>query len=201
MHYLVELVRHYGYVPEENVHTAAQYKELYNKELLAMVDEKVAEIRARRLNATDVTMKGSIEFLRFLSSHGTELYLASGTDVEDVKREAALLGYADYFKGRIYGSVGGDVSNDPKRLVIQQIIETRLKGSSESCVVFGDGPVEMREAKRHGLLAVGLLSDEVRRYGLNMKKRSRLVLGGADLLLPDFSHASTLSEYLGWEVK
>jgi hypothetical protein len=51
------------------------------------------------------------------------------------------------------------------------------------------------------LLAVGLLSDEVRRYGLNMKKRNRLVLGGADLLIPDFSHASSLSEYLGWEVK
>ncbi len=200
MHYLVELVRHYGYIPEEKVLTAVQYKEFYNRELLAMVDKKVAEVRARRLNATDVTMKGSIEFLRFLSSHGTELYLASGTDVEDVKREAVLLGYAEYFEGRIFGSVG-DVSNDPKRLVIQQIIETRLKGDGESCVVFGDGPVEMREAKRHGLLAVGLLSDEVRRYGLNMKKRSRLVLGGADLLIPDFSHASTLSEYLGWEVK
>ena len=200
MHYLVELVRHYGYVPEKEVLTALQYKELYNKDLLAMVDKKVAEIRARRLDATDVTIKGSIDFLRFLSSHGTELYLASGTDVDDVKREAELLGYANYFEGRIFGSVG-DVSNDPKRLVIQQIIETRLNGDYESCVVFGDGPVEMREAKRHGLLAVGLLSDEVRRYGLNMKKRSRLVLGGADLLLPDFSHASTLSKYLGWEVK
>lgn len=200
MHYLVDLVHHYGYVPKKNVLTAVQYKELYNKELLAMVDKKVNEIRAGRLDATDVTIKGSIDFLRFLSSHGTELYLASGTDVDDVKREAALLGYAEYFEDRIVGSVG-DVSNDPKRLVIKQIIETRLKGVGESCVVFGDGPVEMREAKRHGLLAVGLLSDEVRRYGLNMKKRNRLVLGGADLLIPDFSHASSLSEYLGWEVK
>lgn len=199
MHYLVELVHHYTYVPKEQVLTAEMYKSIYNRQLLAMVAKKVEEVKAGRLDASDLTIKGSISFLRYLAAHGTKLYLASGTDVEDVKQEAALLGYADYFDGRIFGSVG-DVKNDPKRLVIQQIINTQVVGNPDSCVVFGDGPVEMREAKRHGLLAVGLLSDEIRRYGLNMKKRSRLILGGADLLIPDFSHASILAEYLGWEV-
>ena len=199
MYYLVELVHHYGFVPQEQILSAEKYKSLYNKQLLLMVAKKIEEVKAGRLDASDLTVKGSISFLHYLAAHGTKLYLASGTDVEDVKQEAALLGYADYFEGRILGSIG-DVKNDPKRLVIQQIINTQVTGKPESCVVFGDGPVEMREAKRNGLLAVGILSDEIRRYGLNMKKRSRLILGGADLLIPDFSHTSILAEYLGWEV-
>ncbi len=62
-------------------------------------------------------------------------------------------------------------------------------------VVFGDGPVVMREAKRHGLLAVGILSDEIRRYGLNMKKRSRLILVGQTSSFQTFS-CFNLAEYL-----
>ena len=60
-------------------------------------------------------------------------------------------------------------------------------------------PVEMREGRRQGLLSVGLLSDEVRRYGTNGAKRSRLVLGGATVLIPDFSYRSELIRLLGWE--
>lgn len=198
MHYLVDLVRRYGYIDSSQVLTAVEYKQRYNERLLEMVDRKIDEFQAGRLDVTDVTMKGAVDFLCRLSEHGTELYLASGTDVDDVRREAELLGYAEYFSGRIFGSVG-DMANDPKRLVIQQIIEERLVGHTSSCAVFGDGPVEMREAKRHGLLAIGVLSDEVRRYGVNMSKRKRLILGGADLLIPDFSHASTLAAYCGWK--
>lgn len=200
MHYLVELVRRYGYVDASHVLSAQEYKAHYNEKLLEMVDQKVQEILCSRLDSTDVTMKGSVDFLRYLAMGGTELYLASGTDVEDVRREAELLGYDTYFEGRIFGSIG-DMANDPKRLVIQKIIEERLTGGGESCIVFGDGPVEMREAKRHGLTAVGILSDEVRRYGANMSKRKRLILGGADLIIPDFSHAESLVAYLGWKEK
>lgn len=199
MHYLVELVHKYEYVPKEQILTPEVYKSLYNKQLLSMVEQRANEMKAGRLDASDFTIKGSISFLQYLVSHGTKLYLASGTDIEDVKKEAALLGYADYFEDRIFGSVG-DVLNDPKRVVIDQIINTQVKGNPETCIVFGDGPVEMQEAKRHGLLAVGILSDEIRRYGLNIKKRKRLILGGADLLIPDFSYAPILADYLGWEV-
>jgi hypothetical protein len=58
--------------------------------------------------------------------------------------------------------------------------------------VFGDGPVELREArKRHGA-AVGVASDEVRRYGLHAGKRARLIMAGAHLVIPDFSQAGRL---------
>lgn len=203
MHYLSDLVAKSGYAKAEDVLSPAQYKAIYNEKLLKMVAHKVQLLETGRLKAEDVTLKGIVPFLKLLHAQGTKLYLASGTDVEDVKREADLLGYADLFEGRIFGSVG-DVHNDPKQLVIKGIIadiEASPTISVKDCVVFGDGPVEMREARKHGLLAVGVLSDEVRRYGSNMAKRQRLVLGGADLLIPDFSWSDELSLLLGWEAK
>jgi beta-phosphoglucomutase-like phosphatase (HAD superfamily) len=142
-------------------------------------------------------MKGSVEFLHFLHERGVTLYLASGTDQADVEREAALLGYASLFEGRIFGSVGR-IDADPKKVVISDILSS-IDVPPSRCVIFGDGPVEMREGRRQGLLSVGVLSDEVRRYGANMAKRSRLILGGASLLIPDFSYRDELLRLLGWE--
>jgi len=72
--------------------------------------------------------------------------------------------------------------------------ENRLKGAQLCC--FGDGPVELRETRKQGGIAVGVASDEVRRFGLNMEKRTRLVKAGADVIVPDFSQASALSTFL-----
>jgi phosphoglycolate phosphatase-like HAD superfamily hydrolase len=113
------------------------------------------------------------------------LYLASGTDETDVKREAECLGYADVFDGGIYGSIG-QVDKDAKKVVIERILN-EINGAFDQLIAFGDGPVEMREAKRRGAVAIGVASDEVRRFGLNLEKRRRLIRAGADALVPDFS--------------
>ena len=63
-------------------------------------------------------------------------------------------------------------------------------------VTFGDGPVEIRETKKAGGLTVGVATDEVRRYGLNEKKRSRLIKAGADIIIPDFTQANQLLKLL-----
>jgi hypothetical protein len=57
---------------------------------------------------------------------------------------------------------------------------------------FGDGPVEMRETERRGGLCIGVASDELRRFGLNLSKRKRLIRAGADLIIPDFSQLDAL---------
>jgi len=44
---------------------------------------------------------------------------------------------------------------------------------------------------------VGLASDEIRRFGMNPSKRSRLIRAGADLVIPDFSQLEKLLELLG----
>jgi len=197
MYQLTEMIAAFGYVPVGEILTPAEYKGIYNVDLLTMVNARIAEFEAGRLSTEDLVMKGSVEFLQYLHERGVTLYLASGTDQADVEREAALLGYASLFEGRIFGSVGR-IDADPKKVVISDILSS-IDVPSSRCVIFGDGPVEMREGRRQGLLSVGVLSDEVRRYGVNMAKRSRLILGGASLLIPDFSYRDVLLRLLGWE--
>ncbi|MDR1419559.1 MAG: PfkB family carbohydrate kinase [Treponema sp.] len=202
MYQLRDLVTAFGYVRKEEILSPGEYKNIYNTALLASMERRLEDAGSGRLSADDLTVKGSVVFLKKLAAAGTKLYLASGTDEEDLRREAMLLGYADLFTGGIHGSLG-DIKNDPKKMVIRDIIAgIRAAGGSgneDRVVVFGDGPVEMREAKKAGLFAVGVLSDEKRRYGRNPAKRERLVLGGADILIPDFSWGSELARICGWE--
>ena len=118
------------------------------------------------------------------------LYLASGTDREDVVSEAGALGYSELFNGGIHGAVG-DVSKYSKKLVIDRILtENKLQG--KDLVTFGDGPVEMRECRKRGGVSVGIATDEVRRFGMNLEKRERLIKAGAHLVVPDFSQPERL---------
>ena len=199
MHHLVDLVKLHEYVPQHKILSAKEYKELYNTALLQMIETKVKALKAGKLDPSDLTIKGSVSFLHYLAEKGTKLYLASGTDQEDVQKEAHLLGYGHLFEGRIFGSISV-VGEDPKRMVIKQIVSS-LSVDPSQCVIFGDGPVEMREGRKQGLLCIGLSSDEVQRYGFNPAKRSRLILAGASLLLPDFSYQRELCALLGWEAQ
>ncbi len=199
MHYLRDMVISFGYVPPNKIRVPLEYKEIYNNKLLEMVSKRVDLFRKDILDLRDVTIKGAVEFLQMLESRGVKLYLASGTDQEDVRKEADLLGYGNYCSGGIFGSVG-NVSKDPKRVVIENIIKQLPSNiSPEECYIFGDGPVEMREAAKRGFTRIGLVSDEKQRFGINGKKRSRLILGGAQILIPDFSWIKIMGEYLGWE--
>lgn len=141
-----------------------------------------------------MTIAGSIALLRTLAANGVKIYLASGTDQEDVLREAQLLGYADCFTGGIFGSVG-DMHNDPKRQVLRNILKQE-QVDPEKLVIFGDGPVEMRVARSCGALGIGVQSHEVRRYGWNESKHKRLLRAGADLLIPDFTEYRQLASFL-----
>jgi phosphoglycolate phosphatase-like HAD superfamily hydrolase len=195
---LEKMVRDFGYVAEDAILDPPGYKKIYNDLLLDMVEKRTLRIQSKKLAVEDCTMKGALPFLKRLQKGGLTLYLASGTDVEDVRREAALLGYESLF-AKIYGSVG-DITKDPKRAVFEKIMAEIGQTGTKRCVVFGDGPVELREARRNGATAIGLLSDEIQRFGINPQKRNRLVLAGADVLIPDFSWADELFTWLGWQI-
>jgi phosphoglycolate phosphatase-like HAD superfamily hydrolase len=191
---LVEMVRRFGCVPAEQVLDKFGYKAIYNDALMELVRARLAKFKRGELHVGDFTVKGAVAFVKGLHDRGVKLYLASGTDREDVITEALTLGYGDLFDGRIYGAVG-DVSQYSKKLVVERILrENRLTGPELACI--GDGPVELREAKKRGGIAVGLASDEVRRYSLNRDKRARLVRAGADLIVPDFSQGPALLDCL-----
>lgn len=195
MEALVQMVHEAGYVPEDRVLDKFGYKQVYNDALMEMVNHRIEKLESGQLSIEDYTVKGAVPLLYALRERGIRLYLASGTDRQDVIDEATRLGYAEVFDGGIHGSVG-DVSKYSKKMVIEKIMaDNNLHGSE--LVVFGDGPVEIRECRRRGGVAVGLASDEVRRYGLDAQKRTRLIRAGADLVLPDFSQLDALLEVLG----
>ncbi len=192
---LAQMVRQFGCVAPGEVLDAAGYKRLYNEELLALVQQRLAKLQRGELATEDFQIKNARAGLEALHAKGLKLYLASGTDTQDVVTEARALGYEHLFEGRIYGAEG-DVSVETKRLVMEQILrEHHLRGPA--LVTFGDGPVEMRAAHRCGGVAVGIASDEVRRFGLNPAKRARLIRAGADLILPDFTQIGSLLRLLG----
>jgi len=193
---LVEIVREFGRVPASKVLDELGYKEIYDRALLAMVRGRMARLRAGELDVEDFTIKNAVKFLRALHAAGVKLYLASGTDEKDVVAEAEALGYAELFAGRIYGAVG-DITKEAKRIVLDRIMRDVGKDAYQHLVTFGDGPVEIRETHKRGGYAVGVASDEVRRYELNSAKRARLIRAGADLIVPDYSQMNRLLRALG----
>ena len=196
---LVDIVREFGHVPEEQLLDEFGYKKIYNTGLLEMVRVRERKYAKGELSLDDLTIKGAIPFLKKLYEAGVKLYLASGSDENDVIEEARALGYEYLFEGRIYGSVG-DVSIEAKRIVLNNIMEAIGRDASAQVVTFGDGPVEIRETRKRGGLTVGLATNELRRYELNVQKRTRLIKAGADVIIPDFSQTSRLLALLNIDI-
>ena len=191
---LVNMVDEFNYVPKDKILDKFGYKEIYNEALMEQVDKRLEKLKSGQLSIEDFTLKGAVEFLRQLKKKGVKLYLASGTDIDDVVNEVTKLGYADLFDGEIHGSVG-DIEKYSKKIVIDKIIaDNNLKG--EELVVFGDGPVEIKECVKFDGIAIGVASDEIRRYDLNPEKRSRLIRSGAHFIIPDFSQPEELLSIL-----
>lgn len=199
MEHLVDMVRRLGIVPEDKILDKFGYKKIYNAELMDMVNRRIEKIRRRELSPSDFVIKGTFELLEKLAERGITMYLASGTDREDVVREADILGYARYFGDRLYGAVYDSKDKTTveniKRVVVNNIMKKiRKRGGRVIC--FGDGPVELREVKKHDGIAVGVASDEVRRFSLVAKKRERLIKAGADIIIPDYTQITRLIAYL-----
>ena len=192
---LMDLIREFGCVNEENILDEFGYKQIYNTELLKMVGEREGKLKRGELSIDDFTLKGSVSFLQKLFDAGISLYLVSGTDIEDVKMEADLLGYAHLFDGRIYGAVG-DITKEAKKIVLDRILDSLGKSLSGKVATFGDGPVEIRETHKRSGITIGVASNELKRFGLNEKKRIRLIKAGADIVVPDFSQYQNILSLL-----
>lgn len=185
MQQLAEMVQELGFVPQDQILDKFGYKRIYNDALMQVVSKRIRRIEQGELHASDFTIKGVVEFIEMLHQNGLVLYMASGTDHEDVLKEAETLGYAHLFNGGIYGAVG-DVTKFSKRLLIENIIQEHHLNGPE-LAVFGDGPVELQECRKYNGIAIGVASDELRRFGLNTEKRQRLIKAGAQLVIPDYS--------------
>jgi len=195
MKILLELIREYGFVRDNQMLDEYGYKEIYNTELMLMVNDREKRLKRGELQVEDFMIKNALFLLNRMHGAGIKLYLASGTDESDVKNEAAALGYDHLFEGRIFGAVG-DITKEAKKLVLDRILD--MIGDSESAQIatFGDGPVEIRETHKRGGITIGLASNEIKRFGINLVKRTRLIKAGADIIIPDFSQSSELFRLL-----
>lgn len=188
MRWLEEAVARYGLNAE--VMSAKAYKRIYNERLLKPVRQRIAALR----QPDALMMVGARDFLQALAGCGVELFLVSGTDHEYVLEEAAVLQIGDFFAPHIYGALDEPQANTKEHIIARLLAENDLQGPE--LVVVGDGPVEIREARRRNAIALGVASDEVERRGMNPRKRARLLDAGADLMIADFSHAEQLAEVL-----
>jgi phosphoglycolate phosphatase len=129
---------------------------------------------------------GSRALLEALLARGLTLFLASGTDDADVKREAALLDIAKYFDGRVYGAQD-DLTSFSKALLVRKLAG-EAGHSGDELLVFGDGYVEIEEVKKVGGTAVGVASAEPDCREVDEWKRERLIRVGADFIVPNFEN-------------
>ncbi len=191
---LVKIVKEIGLVPKEKILGAWDYKKIYNDRLMIPVRERILELESGVKTLDDFTLKESLEFCIIMFERGVFMYLASGTDRTDVRNESKKVTAAQYFKGGIYVAIG-TIEEYSKDKVIKEIIRDHNLHGSE-LVVFGDGPVEIRNAKDNGAIAVGVASDEVKGHGWNEAKVDRLTKANCDILIPDFYEGDKLLDYL-----
>jgi phosphoglycolate phosphatase-like HAD superfamily hydrolase len=192
MEWLAEAVRKHGLAGPPL--TAAAYKTRYLERLMVRVRQRILEVETGACQPDDRTLLGARAFLAGLQTRGAQLYLISGTDHPDVQREAGVLDLAHFFDGRIYGALDEREAHSKDRIIRRILDDHHLFG--DELLVVGDGPVEIREARAHGAIALGVASDEVSRCGWNEHKIARLVKAGADLLVPDFSQPESLFSLL-----
>ena len=194
MEHLVEMVREFGLVPEDKILDAKGYKEVYNDRLMVPVNERIAAVDSGEKTLDDVTVRGSRAFVEMVFNAGLTIYIASGTDQDDVRNEANKCQIDQWCKGGIFGAIG-NVEEYSKDKVIKELIKNfGLSGSN--LFVVGDGPVEIKNAKSNGAFAIGVASDEEAGFGWNMHKRERLIKAGADIMVADFGEAEKLAAFL-----
>ena len=190
MIHLAEEVQKRGGQPLEPL----AYKHEYHARLMGRIQGRLDALASEQAAPEDWTVPGSHAMLGRLRERGMKLYLASGTDIAFVKREAELLGLTNFFGAHIYGALD-DYQSFSKKMIVERILkENNLKG--DELLGFGDGFVEIEEVKRVGGVAVAVASDEVKREGIHAWKRDRLVRAGADVVIGDYRCIDPLMELL-----
>ena len=164
------------------------YKKEYNDRLMQNVAKKREDAK---VHPEDYRIAGSEAFLKALKDRGLCLLAASGTDEEDVRKEAAALGLAGYFD-EIAGALPHSENCSKEATLRRLLFES---GSGDGILVIGDGPVEIHLGRVSGALTLGVASNETERRGYNDAKVRRLEKAGAHAITDCFEN---LNEILAW---
>lgn len=192
MEWLANEVRQTGRNPGAS-HDPWWYKAEYNRRLMEQVSKRRQAILGGKVGAEGYLMKGSRRFLQALQDRNIALYVASGTDHEDVNEEARILGLDSFFT-EIAGAPSRKMECSKEAVIQKLIYDNKLSG--QEVAVFGDGKVEIRLGKEAGAITVGVASNEAEREGVNPVKRERLVKAGADSIIGSFEETGELLNWL-----
>jgi len=180
-----------------NPEPAPDYHQEYLRRLGLKIAERKTALRERRCTEDDLTVPGTRKLLQLLVERDVELTLASGTEIEFVREEAALLKIADFFEGRIFAP-GSEPRAFAKKRVMEELL-LRHGDQGTGVIGVGDGQVETQAMSELGGLAIGVACDEQHRSGVaDEAKRPQLIDAGAAVIVPDYRHAVEFVEHL-WE--
>lgn len=164
--------------------TAAEYKSIFAERLNVLVASRLDRLRAGEVERDSLLVPGARAFLEFLIERGVTLFLASGTDEENVKQEAAALGITTYFADRIFGA-REDRSGFTKAAVVKHLLSEAGYEPGE-LIGFGDGFVEIHEVSQAGGFAIGLATAEPECRVVDKGKRRHLIAAGAHIIIPNY---------------
>jgi phosphoglycolate phosphatase len=182
---LVDQVRERGGVPL----TGLAYKAEYLRRLHAAIADRLEGLENGAIAPDSLLVPGARDFLEALHARGVRMYLASGTDDENVQEEARLLRIDRYFGDRIFGA--RDDHSFSKALLVRRIL-TAAECTPTQLFGFGDGYVEIEEVKKAGGFAVGVATQEPECRQIDEWKRNRMVGVGADRIVANFLELDTL---------
>ncbi len=187
MRWLAEEVGRRGGRPED----PWVYKDEYNRRLMREVQRRRDAVSSGAEPAETYRVPGGIEFLTALRERGVELYAASGTDTEDVRAEAKVLGLDGFF-----ADIRGAERNTDrcsKEAVLRELVRPGRR-----LLVVGDGKVEIALGREAGALTLGIASQDVpgcTSSAYNPQKYRRLQNAGAHAIAADFTE---WREMLSW---
>ena len=168
------------------------YKDEYNRRLMLTVQKRRDAILSGKESAERYTIPGGLALIQLLHEQGVRLYAASGTDEEDVRAEAAVLGFDRYFC-EIAGAKRG-TDDCSKEAVLRRLVKT-----GSNLLVVGDGKVEIALGRESGALTLGVASMDLPGYTggeMNEQKYKRLLSAGAHTITADFSNTEEILKWI-----
>ncbi len=185
MAHLAELVQQRG----GNAETAETYHDEFQRRLKAEVRARLERVRQEPAGTDSLLVRGVRSLFEMLRARGIGLTLATGSVLHEVRHEAELLDVARYFDA-VHGPDSLEDRKFTKRAIIDSLISERgVNGAA--LLAFGDGPVEIRETRSVGGIAIAVASDEDEPGSgrMDAAKRETLLAAGADAVIADFFHA------------
>lgn len=170
-----------------------EYKSGYNSRLMKSVRSKTEKLLSRELTPEDFRIKGSLDFIKALHNKGYKLYIASGTDHDDVVNEMKALEIFEYFED-IKGAPANKIACPKEAIVSHLIRDLNYKGNQ--IAIIGDGKVEIEIASRIGGKSIGMATEESDSLSINEGKRKKLIKAGANIIIPNFNERERLIDWI-----